>query len=431
MALLEILNFILKIPCMLYFDTTQDFVLGQDSSLAKLSIFDGGIALQDDGLFVTPVLPYFSGYDDGGVQQFDYFYLSMGVFDDPDDSIEFLFNSSVVADFGENTIGFGIENDDDSSLYIYSEASANMRVISTDTARLHMESNSNIYTLSNEFLTFNLSSRDDTAPIITIDPNTNIGFFTDAPLSTVDFNGNILLQLYDQLLFSDEAKNRQFSIYKDFSDQLTFKSNDQAIQFRTLTDLPILSTSSNRFIAINETEISPTAHLYVSGNVMFTDYVFYNDNVSDWRIQPFHVSTLSDDDTNESLVESVHSILVDEVSGLDVDSTDDKEVTLRSPHIYSDLYDSDMTVISPSGMDMIEFKDIYGITINAIDTNNDSIVDALEFYNQFLDSVTVNGDLLINGDVTANQFHGEASLVTNIPFYWLLTGSDLHYSQVM
>ncbi|MEK9727464.1 MAG: hypothetical protein VW397_05095, partial [Candidatus Margulisiibacteriota bacterium] len=259
--------------------------------------------------------------------------------------------------------------------------------------------------------------------------------------TTIVVSGDIALSNTDKLHFLTNQRRPVMDLYKN-SNQLIFQQkNTKPFLFNTQAGQTIMSVSNNRLIAINKSEPSANANLYVDGDVLFNEPVFYK-NAGDQLIQAFVINQKSNDVANNKEVRSVKSLTVDETSGLGLSvSPSENKIVFHAPDYYYRIYETPLMdgfvpngglqYIEPVGKDIIEFKEVLpngGVSINLVDTNSDGVKDSIRFFNPLMNGGVINGTITVNGQVYLNGSNGNGTEVTSIPFKWKLKYNDLYYS---
>ena len=413
-----------------YFDENGNFILGSDDAArAKLSIFGGGIAMNVAGSRILSSINY-------GSQT------SIKSVSNADPAIQLFTDDTIMATFGDRSIGIGSNYSSD-TLLLNNQYAPTIDILSDVASTISLQNSLATHYFKNENDSFqlNYSNGSDSNSLLFIKDNGNISLLTDT-YSTIPnevvINGDIGLKNSSVFHFLNSDREPVLDLFKSSNELVLQQKNSGPIQFKTQADELILSISANAQVVIGADTPTTDAALYVDGDVVFNDLVYYEDS-GQQLIQSFVVSHVSDENPdNNNEVRSVKTITIDETSGIVYSvSEETKTLKIQAPEYYSRIYetpkfDGDPVVsldyIEPVGKDIIEFKEAGGVSINLIDTDYDGEVDSIELYNTLYDGGAIVGDLEIHGDLYVNSTDLDGSEVSNIPYYWERTFGNLHYT---
>ena len=394
-----------------YFDSSNNFIIGDELARSKLSIFDGDLRL---------------GFPNRSIKTSIFKNIESNVTFDSERMFQLILNDDVFAKMGNSSLGVHTDSLN-SELNLHSDAFPKVYLNGSLESMVQLDSLSTSFNMRNNSGTFMLGDIDHTA--ISIASN-GIGFLTDQPLTGFDIHGHVQMQVFDQLQFvSDDKSITNFSIYTDYND-LNFRLRDNVpLQFEGADGIPILVVSSNGNVGVQSTFESVEDKFVVSGNSYFKGPIYYGTNK---QIQAFQLSTTSNSTLAEEnkVIYSVQSLSIDDASGLTFSTGNSGEVILNGPSIYGNIYTAESTAIRPKyARDVFEFQEMDqgGVSVNLIDTDLDGIDDAIEFYNTLIDGGDIFGDLEVSGNFVTDKLYGNGYHLTKVPFQWLLNELDLYY----
>ena len=125
---------------------------------------------------------------------------------------------------------------------------------------------------------------------------------------------------------------------------MPYSLNSQLEQFFYLTNLnqdkSIMTLFPSQQLAINSDQPSSDATLYVNGDTVFNESIFYQESGPS-LIQAFTLSTTADNADDVKEFRSIKSLIIDESSGLSVALTPaSQQIELFSPDYYNIWYET-------------------------------------------------------------------------------------------
>ena len=215
------------------------------------------------------------------------------------------------------------------------------------------------------------------------------------------------------------------SFSKDGNNLIIKQENISPLKINSIAQDELLIVNDYGKVAINSDSVTENAELYIVGDTLFNDVIYYRTSGDDKRIQAFSVSD------NITEIRSVKELVIDEASGIRLDIDSEDTVTIRAPGVYERIYDTagNDDYVQPIGKDTLKFiEHETGLLVTLLDTNDDTVMDSVELYNTLIDGGVINGDVTVNGSVYVEKVFADGSEIYNIPFYWQLNGLDLYYS---
>ena len=419
----------------LVFTENGEMIVGDgETPYAKLSIFGGGLAFNVKDTLI-----------EGTMKSGKWTSVQSVSADDP--SIHINVNNDVVADIGHMSMGIGTKNSSLISLLAFSEVSPNVNLRSLSNANLRLQNSASNTLITNQNGSFILKDESSSQPFIMMDGSQHLNLLTSTfstrPTSEIVIDSDIELSNFDSIVFKSENKSPLVSISKSVNKVMVKQLGVNPIRFQSANGKDLMAIDSSRKVSIGSLDTTDNAQIYVSGDVLFDDSIYYQHGGSQKLVQAFVVDKSSINSADELEVRSIKTLLIDEESGLILSVLNEDEVEISAPGYYKKMvetptYDgvdldplNDPFYVEANGKDIIEFKEVYpngGVSINMLDTNSDGVGDSIELYNPLIDGGLIEGDITLNGRLEVYGINANGSRVSNIPFQWIKKNNNLYYS---
>ena len=282
-----------------YFDEQGRFIIGDGVAHEKLSIHGGGIALGVDGSTLFSPRNYSKEFKVESISN-------------QDPSLHFKQNQQLIMDIGHQTLGVGRNNSVDTLLNTKSINGSLVTIQSNNASKLILDHGSG-YTFQNNMGRFSFSANSKPSPFISIKDKSRLAFLTshvaNADQSLV-INGDVGFVNDADFLLQTEGKQTLLKMSKS-GNALQLKQSAGTVFYLTNLnqDKSIMTLFPSQQLAINSDQPSSDATLYVNGDTVFNESIFYQESGPS-LIQAFTLSTTADNADDVKEFRSIKSLLL-------------------------------------------------------------------------------------------------------------------------